>query len=34
LSDSLAHVADVRYDEVYGFPRSYWVDRGMHRRGE
>lgn len=32
LSDSLAHVQDIRYDEVYGFPRSYWVDRGMHRQ--
>jgi len=32
LSDSLAHVQDIRYDEIYGFPRSYWVDRGMHRQ--
>lgn len=32
LSDSLADVQDIPYDEVYGFPRSYWVDRGMHRQ--
>jgi hypothetical protein len=32
LSDSNADIRDIRYDEVYGFPRSYWVDRGMHRQ--
>lgn len=29
LADSTAHLASVQYDPAYGFPRSYFVVRGL-----
>ena len=31
LADTTAYIANIQYDPVYGFPRKYWVVRGMSR---
>ncbi len=31
LTDTTASITDVQYDGAYGFPRAYWVWRGISR---